>query len=87
MINVFVGVEGEPDSVLMFEFETVKEAMVFGDTIAEHYMEERKKLYLYIDCESAYNSMDLVYKANAKCDIEINPKEFERIRKECQNEG
>lgn len=49
MIDVYIGVVGEPNSVLELEFDSFAEASKFCDMIKDHYKEERKKLFVAID--------------------------------------
>ena len=74
MIDVYIGVVGDPKSVLALEFDNIPEATKFCDEVTSHYKEERKCLYLAID--NGYYDMDIVYNEeekpmNGEIDIDI----------------
>lgn len=75
MIDVYIGVVGDPKSVLALEFDSIPEATKFCDEVTQHYKEERKQLYLSID-NSSYYDMGIVYTEeekpmNGEIDIDI----------------
>lgn len=49
MIDVYIGVADEPNSVLELEFDSFAEASKFCDIVKDHYKEERRKLFIAID--------------------------------------
>ena len=60
MVDVYIGVVGEPNSVMQFEFDDFAEASKFCDTMAGHYKEERECLYVAIE-NGAYYDLDIIY--------------------------
>lgn len=80
MIDVYIGVIGEPNSVMELEFESFAEASAFCDTLAEHYKQERKRLYLAID-NSEYYDLEEVYKDGERQYGEISAEVFSEILK------
>lgn len=49
MIDVYVGIVGEPNGMLELEFDSFKEASEFCDSVKEHFKRESKALYVAID--------------------------------------
>ena len=49
MIDVYVGIVGEPKGMLELEFDSFKEASEFCDSIKDHFKRERNVLYVAID--------------------------------------
>lgn len=80
MIDVYIGVIGKPDSVLALEFDTFAEASEFCDNMAQHYKEERERLYLAID-NTEFEEMSEVYKDETECSGEIDAEVFAEILK------
>lgn len=82
MIDVYIGVIGDENSVLSFEFDNFADASRFCDTMAEHYREERKKLYLAIDTAREFESLEEVFKNDAvREDRELDSEAFGEILK------
>ena len=80
MIDVYIGVIGEPNSVMELEFDSFAEASAFCDTMAGHYKQERKRLYLAID-NSEYYDLEEVYKDEENEHGEISAEVFAEILK------
>ena len=49
MVDVYVGIVGEPNGMLELEFDSFKEASEFCDSIKDHFKRERNVLYVAID--------------------------------------
>lgn len=81
MIDVYIGVIGEPESTLSFEFDTFKEASDFCDTMAEHYKEEKKRLYLAIDNTNEFYNLEMMFKREPQKSGGIDEKVFSEILK------
>lgn len=79
MIDVYIGVVGEPDSVLTFEFDDFAEASQFCDNMVAHFKEEKKRLYLALDNTEEFESMEEVYKDEQRQGVEIDVDVFREI--------
>lgn len=51
MIDAYVGIVDQPESMMPLEFDTYKEASDFCDELMRHYKEERAKLFVAIERE------------------------------------
>lgn len=81
MIDVYIGVIGEPNSVMELEFESFAEASAFCDTLAAHYKQEKKRLYLAIDNTLEFYDLEEVYKDGERQYGEISAEVFAEILK------
>lgn len=79
MVDVYIGVIGDPHSVLELEFGSFADASNFCDTLAAHYKEERKRLYLAIDNTAEFEELDEVYKDEERSHGEIDAEVFKGI--------
>lgn len=81
MIDCYIGVIGEPNSVIELEFDSFAEASAFCDTLAAHYKQEKKRLYLAIDNTPEFYDLDEVYRDAERKNVEINADTFAEICK------
>lgn len=58
---VYLGISGVPESLMRLKFDSVNEANQFCNSFAEHYCEERKKLFMAMDVDDLYDDMDVIY--------------------------
>lgn len=79
MVDVYIGVIGEPNSTMALEFDTFKEASDFCDMMAEHYKEEKKRLYLAIDNTNEFYNLEMMFKREPQKSGGIDEKVFSEI--------
>ena len=81
MVDVYIGVIGDPNSTIALEFDTFKEASDFCDTMAEHYKEEKKRLYLAIDNTNEFYNLEMMFKREPNKTGGIDEEVFAEILK------
>lgn len=58
---VYLGINGLPESLMRLKFNSIAEASEFCESFAEHFCEERGRLFMAMDVDDLYEDLDLVY--------------------------
>lgn len=80
MIDCYIGITGNADSVLELEFDTFAEASDFCDTLKSHYKNESKTIYMAIDNTPEFYDLDEVF-TDEEREGEIDAETFMEICK------
>lgn len=79
VIDVYIGIDGKPESMLELEFESFKAASDFAEIIKTHYKEEAKRLFIAIDNTDYYDLEEVFTDDEIEEELEIDNGIFEEI--------